>query len=1445
MLFKLIDYDVVTTDGTVSIQGPDVVWKVDVRTFAGKPSLLVVPGTVGWVNSLEIDLRGARWPGTDAAADFSLQIKKIGSGKVPLASATISYPFAHFQVTGELQYILGANVEVQVALSGRLCSLGASNTLSFSPGITASAAFCPGYFLKLEGNNVATISGFGGTLVCASLKLSAMTPAASSEFPEPPPLRSSLSLQSQGTWVFEPLQATGTPLGTLKKVADLYNSLTAELGEDTAGNRRQAVRFISSSEATQFSLQVGPGLSDLSGNPVVLPLARAQQLYIFDEPSPHLRLWASSISSPLWVKSAEIGLQLIARSSDQANVAFTFDGPQGTAAQCSLPFTNVTAPLEGAVVEPIEPISKSGLPPSLSLLPLGTNPTSNDRNWVTIGTLPSGQVRLFIQDFALRVTRPEDLLVLELRFDGMALQAGEGLPLALLRPQTGSLSVSLPAQHMAESTYYQGNPDFQQAGDPNTDILGSPPIPVRMAGETQLTFTLPGDSNHLPWSLDTLLDWAQYPLSPDPNKAFVELPWRLLLSPGQNAGWSHKSKPVRDRQGKWTELWHTRLGVRKPLVSGFFVDERDTEANQRDRVVRAIRSPDSSGTQPTDKDPSPFSPVQPTLRRLDRWDIVDRVAKRPDPISINRLMLSALGGWLDVRGSWSWEPGDRNTLAEWHHIVAQGRDQYVRVVNYGYLFPFGHRAAWVKIFERKFSGDANNTAYLIEQDYVVVTQQLRQYSSLWSAASRGRDLPLTEIEISTVSTPPLDRPSDHPIVSGDPPAAFWIYAGGSPFLFHMRGRDKDLSVDPRGRLLDFSASAIFVEGQADDSLLEQVREAYDAPQTAIAVDLKGQKLVLAPPSNPGDTTYEVDSLTFQTGDLRAGPNSSWNLSNGSALFYPSVKQAAIHLPAVRQLATSKNGSANQPVAIQYLDQYLKAKADFDQNPGEVFASFVSPVSLLFSGGKANGVASPDMSIVGLSRKFGTVGGKFKADPSDQHKPPTALDSLGQLASGNFNARDYFDETATLLGGITLGDVIKSVSDFSSKVPSLKTDTSDPKQIKTTLSWKPEVQNVPVAGILTLSFTADPANALSIVSEVVTPTVSGTSPTASIKGTLQNFQLDFLEIVSVNFDELTFTADTGKKPDVTVSLAPNPLQLAGQLNFLQALMDKLKDLLGSGPSLDIEGDLIKAGYSLPIPSIGIGAFSLENIRASVGLSIPLDNEPIAFDFGFCSKDHPFTLTISLLGGGGYFAMELDTKQGIRMIEFGVDAGAFVSLDLGVASGSAHIMIGVYFHYESKDSLITGYVSAGGELTVLQLISMHIEFYLGLTYDFDHHVIWGEADYTVEVTLAFIHKSVKLTMRREFQVGASQQADRAVKSATAVQEVAARASSVAAASAGAAHTSIKAGASPQAVSAMTGPTGVRKITAPASLQSPVSAVPADTSIKTMLSETDWQKYAAAFA
>jgi hypothetical protein len=36
------------------------------------------------------------------------------------------------------------------------------------------------------------------------------------------------------------------------------------------------------------------------------------------------------------------------------------------------------------------------------------------------------------------------------------------------------------------------------------------------------------------------------------------------------------------------------------------------------------------------------------------------------------------------------------------HIAAQGRDHYVRIVYEGHLYPFGHRAALIKITEGKF-----------------------------------------------------------------------------------------------------------------------------------------------------------------------------------------------------------------------------------------------------------------------------------------------------------------------------------------------------------------------------------------------------------------------------------------------------------------------------------------------------------------------------------------------------------------------------------------------------------------------------------------------------------------------------------------------------------------------------------------------------------------------
>jgi hypothetical protein len=56
---------------------------------------------------------------------------------------------------------------------------------------------------------------------------------------------------------------------------------------------------------------------------------------------------------------------------------------------------------------------------------------------------------------------------------------------------------------------------------------------------------------------------------------------------------------------------------------------------------------------------------------------------------------------------------------------------------------------------------------------------------------------------------------------------------------------------------------------------------------------------------------------------------------------------------------------------------------------------------------------------------------------------------------------------------------------------------------------------------------------------------------------------------------SLSCESGKKREVVLTLAStDALKLGGQLDFLQVLMEPLKGLLGSGPSLDIEGDTIK-------------------------------------------------------------------------------------------------------------------------------------------------------------------------------------------------------------------------------------------------------------------------------
>jgi len=186
-------------------------------------------------------------------------------------------------------------------------------------------------------------------------------------------------------------------------------------------------------------------------------------------------------------------------------------------------------------------------------------------------------------------------------------------------------------------------------------------------------------------------------------------------------------------------------------------------------------------------------------------------------------------------------------------------------------------------------------------------------------------------------------------------------------------------------------------------------------------------------------------------------------------------------------------------------------------------------------------------------------------------------------------------------------------------------------------------------------------------------------------------------------------------------------------------------------LDISAEGITASYSLALPNLAMGVFSMTNMSLAAGFSIPFIGDPLSVWFSFCTRENPFTLTVSMFGGGGFFGITLQ-PSGLKCLEASFEFGASISVDFGVASGGVHAMAGIYFKMEMMDgnlaATLTGYFRMGGYLSVLGIISVSIELYLSLTYETATGKCTGVAELTIEVEVLFFSVSVKVRAERKF-------------------------------------------------------------------------------------------------
>ena len=330
---------------------------------------------------------------------------------------------------------------------------------------------------------------------------------------------------------------------------------------------------------------------------------------------------------------------------------------------------------------------------------------------------------------------------------------------------------------------------------------------------------------------------------------------------------------------------------------------------------------------------------------------------------------------------------------------------------------------------------------------------------------------------------------------------------------------------------------------------------------------------------------------------------------------------------------------------------------------------------------------------------------------------------------------------------TSADVVDDVLAAAKLVSDLASGAT---QIELNFDWSPPLQDWPTGGSPIIAFLPrDGAQKKPLTISVTGTAGVGTPPSLKVLAELREFSLDLLPIeplVQIEFEHLAFRSGTSGKTEVDVVL--RRVRFVGILSFVETIKELIPfDGFSDPPDVTVDASGLTAGYTLALPNVAIGVFALSNMSLSADLRVPFLGDGLSVGFGFCSRERPFTLAVAFLGGGGWFGMRLSPKR-LELIEIGLEAGAYLSVDFGVASGSISAAVGIYLRLESDKGSLTGYFRLRGEVDVLGLISASIELAMSLTYDFAEQKVIGRASITVEVEVLCFSQSVTIAAERKF-------------------------------------------------------------------------------------------------
>ena len=412
-------------------------------------------------------------------------------------------------------------------------------------------------------------------------------------------------------------------------------------------------------------------------------------------------------------------------------------------------------------------------------------------------------------------------------------------------------------------------------------------------------------------------------------------------------------------KGSLFELWHTRLGVK--LASG----EIDEDVLNQLKTIRVLWSewtkenPEKSNDVPAKDDyfyslPTPRHIHQLVHLTSNYTDLKSKGKKfTPRPVKADKLMLSALGSWIDFKLN---IPEEVETLSvqAWLQRATMGRDHYIKIVERGNLFPFGHKALLVTIAERRIRTINNvNTAVLIQREFIIVKQP-----ELFYGKQKGTNdfipFPFQRVELKDMETEILSKgiPNETNFIAKE----LQVKDGsGKSHYFRI---DVD---DASGRTVRMEVPLNWVPAttiETSPGISEVIKHYNVKSWNYFTSNAPAKPLAYSRSLVPGDTTFETAGIVFKARQFT-------NADTGCP-FYPEILESSVYIRQLEELTGKRS-----PVKIRLID---------DNNLSMVFAEFIDeekPSMIFDNTEKGGGFLSPNMNLSGLSKLTGLTGNKIE------------------------------------------------------------------------------------------------------------------------------------------------------------------------------------------------------------------------------------------------------------------------------------------------------------------------------------------------------------------------------------------------------------------------------------------------------------------------------------